>query len=95
MHFNADLYERYEDEFGENEQVYESLLNLSQDGAGFQTQMAIGMSLSEVTIILSGNAVQINSNRWRKRCPVFAMSQLKSSLYLVEARAVLGSWRQR
>ena len=57
----ADLYERLEDLVGENEvvedhigedeAVHASLLNLSQEGAGFHTQMAIGLSLSEVEII--------------------------------------------
>ena len=28
--------------------VYDSLLNVSQEGAGFNTQMAMAMSLSEV-----------------------------------------------
>ena len=86
-------YERMEDEIGENEEVYESLLNLSQESAGFQTQMAIGLSLSEVKIISIKNICKINANRWS--LPVSGMLPLKSSLYTSEARGGRVSWTQR
>ena len=35
---------------GDTAAVYDSLLNLSQEGAGFHTQMAIAKSLSEVIV---------------------------------------------
>ena len=47
MNFAA-LSRQPEDDFEESSNVYDSLLNVSQEGAGFQTQMAIGLSLSEV-----------------------------------------------
>ena len=39
--------------------VYDSLLNVSQEGAGFNTQMAMAMSLSEVKKVKRSNSVKV------------------------------------
>ena len=43
----------------EGSAVYDSLLNVSQEGAGFNTQMAMAMSLSEVKKVKHSNSVMM------------------------------------